>query len=130
MTAAVTETHRDLLEAPHTVSLATVGPDGRPQVTAIWAMLDGDDVKTSLLTTRQKTKNLRARPVATLFVIDPANPFRTLEIRGDVDLDDDPELGFFERIVRFYGQDPESFPAEDGGRVVMTLHPRHVVANG
>jgi PPOX class probable F420-dependent enzyme len=118
------------LDTPGTVSLATVGPDGRPQVTAIWAMLDGDDVKTSLMTSRQKYKNLSERPQATLFSIDTANPFRTLEIRGDVEFEDDADLAFFETIVRFYGQDPQTFPAETSGRVVMTLHPRRVVANG
>jgi hypothetical protein len=39
--------HRDLLEKPNPVAFATVGADGQPQVTAIWAMLDGDVVRAS-----------------------------------------------------------------------------------
>jgi hypothetical protein len=45
---AISPSHRYLLETPHTVAFATVGADGQPQVTAIWAMLDGDVVRTSL----------------------------------------------------------------------------------
>jgi general stress protein 26 len=75
----VPESHLDLTD--HQVGvLSTVGPDGRPQSTAIWFMLGEDGIlRTSLLDSRQKTKNMVARPKATLFVIDPTNRYRTLE---------------------------------------------------
>ncbi|MCK9893612.1 pyridoxamine 5'-phosphate oxidase family protein [Frankia sp. AgB32] len=50
----ISPSHRDLLENHATVALATVGSDGQPQVTAIWALLDGDVVRTSLTKARQK----------------------------------------------------------------------------
>ena len=115
---------------PRVGVLSTLGSDGRPQSTAVWFVRDGDVIRTSLLTTRQKYKNMEAHPKATLFVLDPANPFRTLEIRGDVSFDHDPGLAFFDRIVRHYGQDPATFPAPKEGRVVLTLHPKRVVTNG
>ena len=37
---------------------------------------------TSLAGVRQKLKNLQSLPKATVFVIDRANPYRTLEIRA------------------------------------------------
>ena len=76
---AIPETHLDLLDNPIPVVLATVGPTGYPQVTYIWVIRDGDTLVTSLTETRQKLKNLRARPQGTIFVVDPANPYRTLE---------------------------------------------------
>jgi PPOX class probable F420-dependent enzyme len=123
-------THRDLLEAPITVALATVGPTGHPQVTAIWAFVDGDTVVTSLAGARQKLKNLRSRPQATVFVSDPANPYRTLEVRGDVVIEPDPELATLVKVLTAYGMDLASFtgPLED--RTTVTLHPTHVVAQG
>lgn len=127
---AIPESHRDLLTAPNIASLATVGADGTPQVTAIWYVLDGDTVKTSLVTARQKVKNMVAHPQATLFVIDPANPFRTLEIRAEADITDDPGLALFSEVVRHYGHDPATFPAPRDGRVVVTLRPTRVVAQG
>ena len=78
-------------------AFATVGADGQPQVTAIWAMLDGDVVRTSLFKGRQKYKNLVVHPQVTLFVIDPANPYRTLEIRAVAEVTDDTDLAFLRR---------------------------------
>lgn len=127
---SIPDSHHDLVESPLIGALATVGPDGTPQVTAIWFVADGDTVKTSIVTARQKYKNVVAHPQATLFIIDPQNPFRTLEIRGIVEVGEDPGLELFERVVRHYGQDPETFPAPRDGRVAVTLRPTRVVAQG
>ena len=62
--------------------------------------------------------------------MDPANPFRTLEVRGDVTLDHDPELATLTRLVAAYRTDLASFagPLED--RFTVSLHPTRVVALG
>lgn len=122
--------HRDLLEQPIPVALATLGADGHPQVTYIWAILDGDAVVTSLTEARQKTKNLRAHPQGTVFVADPTNPFRTLEVRGDVTVTPDPELVTLKAVLAAYGTDLDSFAAPLEGRVTVRLQPAHVVAQG
>jgi len=122
--------HRDLLEAPIPVTLATLGPGGYPQLTAIWAVLRGDTVVTSLAGVRQKLKNLRATPRATVFVIDPANPYRTLEIRGDVTIEPDPDLATLAEVLTAYGTDLASFPGPLDGRTTVTLYPTRVVAQG
>ena len=126
----ISASHRDLLENPHTVVFATVGADGQPQVTAIWAMLDGDVVRTSLDKSRQKYKNLVAHPQVTLFVIDPENPYRTLEVRATAEVTDDTDLEFLQRLLHRYGTDLEHFPAPTQDRVVITLHPTRIVENG
>lgn len=127
---AISPSHRDLLEEPHTVAFATVGADGQPQVTAIWAMLDGDAIRTSLFKGRQKYKNLVAHPQVTLFVIDPANPYRTLEVRATAEITDDPDLAFLQRLLARYGTDLEHFPAPTEDRVVITLVPTRIIENG
>jgi PPOX class probable F420-dependent enzyme len=127
---SIPPSHRDLLDAPIPVALATVGPTGHPQVTAIWAVLAGDTVVTSLAGVRQKLKNLRARPQATIFVIDPANPYRTLEVRGDMTIEPDPDLGTLTAVLTAYGTDLASFPGPLEGRTTVTLRPTHVVAQG
>jgi PPOX class probable F420-dependent enzyme len=126
----IPESHRDLAEAPLIASLATLSPDGTPQVTAIWFVAEGNTIKLSLVTARQKYKNMIARPQATLFLIDPKNPYRTLEIRGTVEVGEDPDLALFEKVVRHYGQEPASFPAPREGRVAITLRPTRVVTQG
>jgi PPOX class probable F420-dependent enzyme len=126
----ISPSHRDLLETPHTVAFATVGADGQPQVTAIWAMLDGDVVRTSLFKGRQKYRNLLAHPQVTLFVIDPENPYRTLEVRATAEITDDPDLEFLRRLLTLYGTDLESFRGPTEERVVITLVPTRIVENG
>ena len=57
----VPDSHRDLLESD-VATLATIGPDGRPQLSEVWFLAEGNSIAVSLNTGRQKTKNLRARP--------------------------------------------------------------------
>jgi PPOX class probable F420-dependent enzyme len=122
--------HRDLLETPIPVALATVGGSGHPQVTAIWVIVDGDTVVTSLAGVRQKLKNLQAHPQATIFVIDPSNPYRTLEIRGDVSIEPDPDLATLKQVLSAYGTDLASFPGPLEDRTTVILHPTHIVTQG
>ncbi len=126
----IPSSHRDLLATPHTVALATVGANGQPQVTAVWAMLDGDDVRTSLFKGRQKYRNLMANPRVTLFVIDPSNPYRTLEVRAVAEISEDPGLEFLQRLLAHYGSSLETFSGPTDDRVVVTLHPTRIVAKG
>jgi PPOX class probable F420-dependent enzyme len=128
--AIVPESHRDLTDRKVCV-LSTIGPSGRPQCTAIWFLLDGDGiVRTSLTADRQKYKNMVANPKATIFVLDPANPFRTLEIRCDVSVGPDPDLAMMRRVLAFYGADFDTFPAPKENRVKVELTPVRVIANG
>ena len=126
----VPATHLDLTDRKIGV-LSTIGSSGRPQSTAIWFMLDDDGIiRTSLLNERQKTKNMLANPKATLFVLDAANPYRTLEIRCDVSISEDPDLAMMRRIVTHYGMDFDTFPAPREGRLLVELTPRRIVAQG
>ena len=122
--------HRDLLDNPIPVALATIGPTGYPQVTYVWVVLDGDLVVTSLTGVRQKLKNLRARPQGTVFAAHPANPYRTLEVRGDVTIEPDPELVTLQAVLAAYGTDLASFPGPLEDRVTVRLRPIHVVTQG
>jgi len=117
------ESHRDLLAADVGM-LATVGQDGYPQVTATWFLFDDDGVlKLSLNTARQKVKNLRAHPECTYFIVDPANPYRTLEIRARAELSDDPSYAFADKFGRKYGADLRANDRPGESRVVVALTP-------
>ena len=72
---AIPETHRDILDTAPVGIVATVGPDGMPQVTANWFLAEEDGtVRMSLNTTRQKVKNLMRRHESSVFFLDPATP--------------------------------------------------------
>lgn len=124
---AVPESHRDLLETD-TAILATNGPDGRPQVTAVAFYHDKADdlVKISLNNTRQKTRNLRRDPRATLFILDPANRLRTLEIRAEAELIADPDLEFCRTAGAKYNADFHRHDQPGETRSQVVLHPTKV----
>jgi hypothetical protein len=57
----IPQSHEDLLQL-EAASLATIGPDGFPQVTALWFLYEDGKIKISLNETRQKTKKLTGSP--------------------------------------------------------------------
>jgi len=125
---SVPSTHTDLLDAS-VATIATVGPDGRPQVSAVWFLTEDGVVKVSLNVARQKTKNLAANPAVTVFILDPANPARYVEIRGDATLDPDDDYAFASRLGGKYGgADLRAMDGPDGRRVVVTVDPVRINA--
>jgi PPOX class probable F420-dependent enzyme len=131
MTAAPTvpESHRDLLDSRF-ATLATIGPDGRPQVSEVWFLAEGDAVSVSLNVTRQKTKNLVVNPAISVFLLDLADPLRYLELRGDAEVTPDDDYSFADRLAAKYGEgiDLRQMDAPGQTRVMVTVKPARVVA--
>jgi PPOX class probable F420-dependent enzyme len=119
----VPESHRDLLNADVAI-LATNGQDGYPQVTALWFLFDDDTIKLSLNTTRQKVKNLQAHPECTFFILDTANPYRTLEVRARVEITPDLDYAFAKKLgAKYGGVDLSANDRPGETRVVVSLQP-------
>lgn len=121
---AFPESHKDLLSAP-VAMLATIGHDGYPQVTALWFLFDDDGMlKLSLNATRQKLKNLQAHPECTLFILDPANPYRTLEVRARAEITPDSDYTFAKKLgAKYGGADLSSNDRPGETREVVALYP-------
>ena len=119
------KSHQDLLKADVAI-LATIGQDGYPQVTALWFLFDDEDatLKLSLNSTRQKLKNLQAHPECTLFILDTAHPYRTLEIRARAQIIPDANYAFARKLGAKYGGVDFSTRDRPGEtRVVVSLQP-------
>jgi PPOX class probable F420-dependent enzyme len=126
--ATIPDSHRDLLDAP-VATLATVGADGRPQLSAVWFLADGDNVRVSLNTARQKTKNLQTNPAATLFILDTANPARYLELRGNAQVAPDDDYKFADQVgAKYGGVDLRNMDQPGQSRVVVTIDPVRINA--
>ena len=123
----IPSSHRDLLDA-QVATLATIGSDGRPQLSEMWFLADGDTVMLSLNTSRQKMKNLRANPAVTLLILDLANPYRYLEIRGDAEITPDDDYTFADRLGAKYQSDLRDRDQPGDTRVVVTIRPARVRA--
>jgi PPOX class probable F420-dependent enzyme len=126
---AIPDTHRDLLDGPVGM-LATLGPDGQPQVTALWFLFDGTDVRLSVNESRQKAKNLMNDPRVTLFVADPANPYRTLEVRATADWQVDEDRSLAQAVGAKYDTDLSTRDNPGERRLAVTLRPVKVNTYG
>lgn len=76
--------YRDLLASRAVGHLATIGPDGRPQVNPVWFVSDGERLFLSVKADTQKLRNMRAHPAVAMSVTDLADPGRYVEVRGEV----------------------------------------------
>lgn len=78
---------RDLLtdDAKSFVFLATSMADGSPQVTPVWFNTAGEYILVNSAQGRTKDLNMRARPQVALAISDPKNPYRYIQIRGQVE---------------------------------------------
>jgi PPOX class probable F420-dependent enzyme len=127
----IPESHKDLL-AEGFATLATVGQDGLPQQTEVWFLaeeLSGEEVvRISLNTSRQKTKNLLRDPHCSLLILDIANPYRYLELRGDAEVADDSDYAFADRVGEKYAADLREHDGPGEKRVAVTVRPSRVNA--
>jgi PPOX class probable F420-dependent enzyme len=76
----------DLLsdQARAMVYLATLMPDGSPQVTPIWFNTDGEHILLNSAVGRVKDRNMRSRPQVALVIADSQDPYRYIQVRGKV----------------------------------------------
>jgi len=119
------EPYRDLLDAQVT-TLATIEPDGTPQLSEIWFLYDGGELRLSLNTARRKTKNLSERPQCALLILDLGNPMRYVEIRGRARIEPDDDGSFAHKLHGKYNADVAAYDRPGDKRVVVTIEPTRV----
>ncbi|WP_024286616.1 pyridoxamine 5'-phosphate oxidase family protein [Cellulomonas sp. KRMCY2] len=83
-TATLPAGHLDLLDRPLPAVLTTHLADGRLQSPVVWYWRDADHLLLSTMEEFHKARNLRARPRATLLVLEPEGAERWIEVRGTV----------------------------------------------
>jgi PPOX class probable F420-dependent enzyme len=117
---------KGLLDGRAFAVLATVDPDGGPQTSVIWIARDGDVLIFSTLDHRRKARNLRRDPRASVTVFAADDPYRTADIRGTVELVDDPDRRLSVELTRRYlDQDPPPDPP-GSHRLIGRLTPERV----
>lgn len=124
MTTLIPNSHRDLLERPLFAHLATIRPDGTPQVNPMWFSWDGELIYFTNTTVRQKYANVTAHPEVAFSVNDPEQPYRYLDIRGTVErIDDDSSGTVFGALADRYGLHIDGPPGDVAHRVVYVVRP-------
>ena len=128
MAATIPAEFNDLLESKALANIATVGPKGEPQNNPVWFDWDGSHILFSQTKGRQKYQNLQREPRVAISIVDPANPYRYLEVRGKVvRIDEDPDKQFINKMAKKY-IDQDVYPWNQPGdeRVVIVVEPEKV----
>ena len=130
--ATIPASHADILTKPAFANLATLNPDGSPQVTPVWVDFDGSHVIVNTARGRVKAKNLAREPRVALSIADPANPYRYLGIQGRVvEMTEKGGDAHIDKMAKKYlGKD--SYPLRKAGevRIVVKIEPDKVHTNG
>jgi PPOX class probable F420-dependent enzyme len=132
MPDVIPEKSRDLLNKPAFASLATVMPDGSPQVTPVWFDYDAGYICFNSARGRQKDRNVRRDPRVAMAIIDPENPYRFLEIRGHVvEITEDGADHHINRLAKKY-LNVDKYPYAQPGEVRVTykVKPEHAHTMG
>jgi PPOX class probable F420-dependent enzyme len=80
----IPEKYSDLLTKRAFANLATIMPDGSPQVTPVWFETEGDLIVVNSARGRVKDRNMERDHRVALAIQDPENPYRYIQIRGVV----------------------------------------------
>jgi PPOX class probable F420-dependent enzyme len=124
MSETLPDLARRLLDAPTFATVASLEPDGDPQLTVVWVKRDGDDVLFSTLNGRRKARNWARDPRAAVLLFDPSNPMSFVSVRGRVSMVDDPTGSLIHELSRKY--DGQDFGGIIEGRVIVRVTPEHV----
>ena len=113
----------DLLRKPSPCFVATVMPDGSPQLTQTWVTTDGEHVVINIVEGHQKAKNLARDSRVAVNIVDPDNVFRYYAVRGRVvDMTTEGGSESIDEISQKYlGISYPNFTGQPETRLVITI---------
>jgi PPOX class probable F420-dependent enzyme len=130
MAAELPDKVRKALEEPHFWHLATVNPDGSPQVTTIWLKpANGNNILINTALGRKKPRNLEHEPRVALSWFDPENGYHSAEIQGRVVesyTGDQAEADIDDLAEKYIGQTPYPWRKPGEQRISYVIEPTHV----
>ncbi len=132
MPGVIPEKYRDLFQKRAFAALATLMPDGSPQVTPVWCDFNGEYVIFNSAKGRQKDKNVRRDPRVAMAIIDPENPYRYLEVRGRVaEITEEGATEHINKMAKKYlGVDKYPYAHPGEVRVMYLVKPEHTTVMG
>lgn len=118
----------DLIKDENFGNLATINPDGTPQVTTIWVDYDGEgNILFNTARGRVKERNISNDPNVALSIFDMDNPYRSMTVQGKVvELTEDGAVDHIHSLAQKYMK-KEKYPLQDGEvRVKVKIKPEKV----
>jgi PPOX class probable F420-dependent enzyme len=124
--AAIPEQYLDLLQDQKKAfaNIATVQPDGSPQVTPVWFDYVDGKVRVNTAKGRVKARNMKPGATVALSIMDPDNAYRYVQVRGKVTREtEDGARAHIDTLSRKYlGKDYPWAKPEDV-RVLFEIEP-------
>ena len=130
---AIPDKYSDLFSGPKKAfaSIATVMPDGSPQVTPVWFDMEGGRIRVNTARGRTKARNLKPGAKVALAVLDPDNPYRYVQVRGTVvkETESGADAHIDSLAKKYLGQDKYPFRMPGEVRVIFEIEPFSVQSN-
>lgn len=130
---SIPESYLDLLQQKKAfASLATVMPDGTPQVTPVWFDYVGGKLRVNTAKGRVKARNLKPGAAVALAIMDPDNPYRYVQIRGRVTsaTEDGADAHIDQLAKKYLGKDTYPFRQPGEMRIMYEIEPISVSGMG
>jgi PPOX class probable F420-dependent enzyme len=118
----------DLLRAPSICYIATIMPDGSPQLTQTWVDTDGEHVLINTVEGFQKVRNIERDPRVALTITDANETHRYLQVRGNViNMTTEGGVEHIEKLAHKYTGKPYTwYNGRDSVRVILTIEARKI----
>ena len=128
MPATLSEGVKKLFLEPNFAHLATLMPDGSPQVTPVWVDLEDVRILVNTAEGRAKPRNVRRDPRVAISILRQDNPYASAFIRGRVvEMRHEGADELIDKLAKKYiGQDRYPWRQPGEQRVIMVIEPEHV----
>ncbi len=128
MSATLSEGVKKLFREPNYGHLATLMPDGSPQVSPVWVDVDGDRILVNSAEGRSKPRNVRRDARVAISIYNQDNPYSSAFIRGRVvEITHEGADEHIDKLAKKYlGQDKYPYHQPGDQRVILVIEPEHV----
>jgi len=119
---------KKLFEEANFGHLATLMPDGSPQVTAVWVDYDGTHILVNTAEGRQKPRNIRRDPRVAIDVVRQGSEYAFAQVRGRVvEITTEGAEEHIDRLAKKYlGRDKYPFRQASERRIILKIAPEHI----
>ena len=128
MSATLSEGVKKLFREPNYGHMATLMPDGSPQVSPVWVDMDGDRILVNTAEGRVKPRNVRRDARVAISIYNQENPYSSAFIRGRVvEITHEGAEEHIDKLAKKYlGQDTYPYRQPGDKRVILVIEPEHV----
>ncbi len=131
--ASIPEKYLDLFGSKKAfANLATIMPDGSPQVTPVWFDYKDGRIRINTARGRVKARNMKVGTKIAIAVLDPDNPYRYVQVRGTIisETENGADAHIDSLAKKYLGQDKYPFRQSGEQRVMYEVNPTSVQASG